>query len=106
MTTQDEAVEDLTPAFAEPRPAVVAELVADRAIVLVGDEHEAWDFPIEMLPPKIEVGTFLLVNMEDGRPEFVRVHEEHEQVARKGMETRLARLARYEHLTGTEVRIG
>ena len=106
MTTDDEAAERMSPTFDEPRPAVVAELIADRAIVLVGDEHEAWDFPIEMLPHKIEVGTFLLVNMEDGRPEFVRVHEEHEQVARKGMETRLARLARYEQLTGTEVRVG
>jgi hypothetical protein len=106
MTTEDETAGEQEPTFGEPRPAVLAELVADRAIVLVGDEHEAWDFPIEMLPDKVEVGTFLLVNMEDGRPEFVRLHEEHEQVARKGMETRLARLARYEHLTGTEVRVG
>jgi hypothetical protein len=90
----------------EQRAAVLSELVADRATVLVGDEAEQWDFPLEMLPEHVEVGTFLLVEMLAGRPVAVHLHEEHEQLARKGMDARLARLARYEQLTGTEVRIG
>jgi hypothetical protein len=90
----------------EPFPAVLSELVADRAIVLVGDDHEPWDFPIEMLPEKVEVGTFLIVDMQRGRPASVRVNEETEQVARAGIDARLARVARYEHLTGTEIRVG
>src|SRR4051812_47375707 len=102
MTSKDEAVDGRHERRAAGLSELV-ELVADRAIVLVGDEDEAWDIPLEMLPPKVEVGTFLLVNMEDGRPEFVRLHADFEEVARKGMQTRLARLARYEHLTGTEV---
>jgi hypothetical protein len=90
----------------ELRTAVLSERIADRAMVLVGEELEPWDFPMEMLPERIEVGTYLLVEMLGGRPVSVRLHREHELVARKGMESRLARLARYEHLTGTEVRVG
>jgi hypothetical protein len=90
----------------ETLPAVLSELVADRAIVLVGDDHEVWDFPVEMLPEKVEVGTFLIVEMRHGRPTSVRVNEETEQVARVGIDARLARVARYEHLTGTEIRVG
>jgi hypothetical protein len=90
----------------EPLAAVLSELVADRAIVLVGDDHEPWDFPIEMLPEKVEIGTYLIVDMQRGRPAAVRVNEETEQVARTGIDARLARVARYEHLTGTEIRVG
>jgi hypothetical protein len=102
MRNEDQAVDEQY----ERRTAVLSELVDDRATVLVGDESEQWDFPLEMLPERVEVGTYLIVEMLGGRPVSVYLHEENEQVARKGMETRLARLARYEHLTGTEVRIG
>jgi hypothetical protein len=85
--------------------AVVAELTADGATLLIGDSDEPWEFPIEMLPPNIEQGSFLLVEMQDGRPAGVEVHREHEEVARKGLDARLARLARYEQLTGHEVRV-
>jgi len=86
--------------------AVVAELAADRATLLVGESHEPWDFPIEMLPANIEQGSFLLIEMRDGRPVRVELHRENEEVARKGVDARLARLARYEQLTGHEVRVG
>ena len=101
MTSDDAAVDQEY----ERRAAVLSELVADRATVLVGEDDEPWDFPLEMLPERVEVGTFLLVEMLAGRPVAVRLHED-ELVAPKGMDARLARLARVEQLTGTEVRIG
>jgi hypothetical protein len=85
--------------------AVVADVTDDRVTLLLGDSNEPWDSPIEMLPPHVEQGSFLLISMQDGRPVGAEVHREHEEVARKGLDARLARLARYEHLTGHEVRV-
>ncbi len=86
-------------------PAVVSELAVDRATVLVGEAHEPWDFPVEMLPEQVEAGSFLLVEMHDGRPASVTINHEHEAMSRKGLDHRLARLARYERLTGHQVRV-
>jgi len=84
---------------------IVAEIVDDRATVLVGDAQETWDFPVEMLPARIEVGTYLVITMVAGRPTTATLHHEREAEARSGLDTRLARLARYEQLTGHRVRI-
>lgn len=90
----------------EHQQAVVAEIQVDRATVLLGDLQETWDFPMEMLPSRVEIGTFLTVTMVHGRPVEVEVNHEREAESRSGLDTRLARLARYEQLTGHEVRIG
>jgi hypothetical protein len=85
--------------------AVVAEVIDDQATLLMGDDQEPWDFPIEMLPPSAEQGSFLLIQMQNGHPIRAELHRENEEMARKGLDHRLARLARYEQLTGHEVRI-
>lgn len=89
----------------EKLDAVVADIVEDRAIVLIGDAQETWDFPLEWLPERVTVGTYLIVTMVDGRPAEADLHREREAVARSSLDTRLARLARYEQLMGHEVRI-
>lgn len=85
--------------------AVISEIAADRATVLVGEHQETWDFPMEMLPARVEVGTHLVITMVDGRPTTAALHREREAESRAGLDTRLARLARYEQLTGHHVRI-
>jgi len=47
----------------------------------------------------------LVVEMVDGRPAGASLHREREAVSRSSLDTRLARLARYEQLMGHEVRI-
>jgi hypothetical protein len=93
------------PIALETVTAVVADLAVDRATLLVGDAGEPWDFPMEMLPAGVEPGSFLLIEMSNGRPVGVELHREHEELARRGVDHRLARLARIEHLTGHEVRV-
>ena len=85
--------------------AVVTAIDGSRATVLVGAEHEPWDFPAEMLPGRAEVGTYLVVVMLAGRPQRCEIDEDRELQARAGLDQRLARLARYEALTGHEVRV-
>ena len=85
--------------------AVVAEIADGRAIVLVGDHHEPWDFPTEMLPDRVECGTFLLIQMQDRRPVSVQLNTDREATRRRGLDHRLARLERVERLTGHEVRV-
>lgn len=102
MTEPDQSRPSSPP---ETLDAVVTEIVEDRAIVLVGDAQETWDFPMEMLPERVVVGTNLIVEMVDGRPAGASLHREREAVSRSSLDTRLARLARYEQLMGHEVRI-
>ena len=85
--------------------AIVVELGPDRSTVLLGEHQETWDFPREMLPERVEVGTHLLVEITNGRPTGTRVNAEREATRRKGMDHRLERLERYERLTGHEVRV-
>jgi hypothetical protein len=58
-----------------------------------------------MLPAYVEQGSYLLIEMLNGHPVSVELDREHEELARTGLDHRLARLARYEHLTGHEVRV-
>lgn len=83
--------------------AVVAEVVGDRVTVLVGDDAEPWDFPREWLPERAESGSHLIVAMHEGRPIAVELNYEREAERRRGLEGRLARLARVERLTGHPV---
>jgi hypothetical protein len=85
--------------------AVVADLGPERSTVLLGTGQETWDFPREMLPERVEVGSHLFVEMIEGRPVRTRLNPEREATRRKGMDHRLERLERYERLTGHEVRV-
>lgn len=87
-------------------PGLVVAFEGDMAIVLIGVEQERWDFPREILPTVAEPGSLLLIELVDGRPTRVEIDADAEAVQPRAVDDRLARLGRYERLTGHEVVAG
>ena len=83
--------------------AVVQEFVGKMAVVSLGADQQVWDFPMEMLPDGVEVGTPLLIEVVDGRPVAARIDSDSDALAPRGVDQRLARLERVQHLTGHEL---
>lgn len=83
--------------------AVVQEFVGSMAVVSLGADQQVWDFPMAMLPDGVEVGTPLLVDVVDGRPVAARIDSDSDALAPRGVDQRLARLERVQHLTGHEL---
>jgi len=87
-------------------PGLVVAFEGAMATVLVGVEQERWDFPREILPMAAEPGSLLLIGLVDGRPIRVEIDVDAEAVQPRAVDDRLARLGRYERLTGHEVVAG
>ncbi len=87
-------------------PGLIVAFEGAMAIVLVGVEQERWDFPREILPTAAEPGSLLLIELLDGRPTRVEIDADAEAVQPRPVDDRLARLDRYERLTGHEVVAG
>jgi hypothetical protein len=84
---------------------VVVGIEDEFARILVGEEHEPWDFPMSLMPDGVESGTAVHLGLLDGRPVRVRIDAETEMISSRGVDHRLARLERRERRSGVEAQL-
>lgn len=87
-------------------PGIIVSVDGPMATVLVGVEQERWDFPCDLLPADSEPGRLLQIGLVDNRPTLVELDIDAEMIQPREVDDRLARLCRYERLTGHEVVAG
>jgi len=73
---------------------VVERIHGGIASVLVGDEREQWDFPLEMLPDSVAVESVLVLERQGRRLRFVELDPVAEVVLGRPFDLRLRRTAR------------
>jgi hypothetical protein len=73
---------------------VVERIHGGIASVLVGDDHEQWDFPLEMLPDTVGVESVLVLERQGRRLRFVELDPVAEVVLGRPFDARLRRTAR------------
>jgi hypothetical protein len=64
------------------------------ASVVVGEDRELWDFPLEMLPDTIDVDSVLVLERQGRRLRFVELDPVAEVVRGRPFDLRLRRTAR------------
>ncbi len=93
----------LLPELGQPVPdsetrGVVGSLDGPLVNVLLGPSQEVWEFPREMLPDGITVGSCLRIDMAGTRPVAVEVDADTEALRTRPVDQRLERLIRRERL--------
>ena len=73
---------------------VVERIHGGIASVLVGDEREPWDFPLEMLPDSVAVDSVLVLERQGRRLRFIELDPVAEVVLGRPFDLRLRRTER------------
>jgi len=85
--------------------ATVTIIEGSTATIQLGEQHDEWDFPLDMLPAGVEIGSDLIVSLAGGRPVGVELDREAEGLKPRRVDDRLHRLDRVERLKGHVVRL-
>ena len=78
--------------------ATVTAIEGLMATIQLGEEHDVWDFPLEMMPQDVEIGSDLIVSLAVGRPVGVELDLEAEGLKPRRVDDRLHRLDRVQRL--------